>query len=161
MSSQQPASAPIPPDATPASPPVGPAAAPAAAPAPRKSPRALAAALIVGILIGGAGVGVAWAVSGDSSAGGAAGDARDACRALSGFEPSDYVAKGAKGEIAMNRFGAAITLSASAAAGDAQYKPLAKALLIAQNQHARTFDFGNSEVKKNLDKAHQICDDLG
>ncbi|KAK1178138.1 hypothetical protein B7755_008280 [Streptomyces sp. NBS 14/10] len=156
MSSQQPASAPIPPDAAPASPP----AAPVAAPAPRKSPRALAAALIVGILIGGAGVGVAWAVSGDSSANDAAGDARDACHALSGFEPSDYVTKGSKGEIAINRFGAAIALSASAAAGDAQYKPLAKALLTVQNQHARTFDFGDSEVKKNLAKAHQICDDL-
>ncbi|ADI11455.1 hypothetical protein SBI_08337 [Streptomyces bingchenggensis BCW-1] len=155
MSSQQPASAPIPPDAAPAFP-----AAPATAPAPRKSPRALAAALIVGILIGGAGVGVAWAVSGDSSAGGAAGDARGACDALSGFEPSDYVAKGAKGEIALNRFGGAITLSAAAAAGDARYKPLAKALLIARNQHAATYDFGNSEVKKNLDKARQICDDL-
>ncbi|MFD8380194.1 hypothetical protein ACFV2X_16865 [Streptomyces sp. NPDC059679] len=140
--------------------PIPPDAAPAPS-APRKSPRALAAALIVGILIGGAGVGVAWAVSGDGSSGNdAAGDARDACRALSGFETSDYVTKGAKGEIAMNRFGAAITLSASAAAGDAQYKPLAKALLTVQNQHARTFDFGNSEVKKNLDKAHQICDDL-
>ncbi|MGO4422557.1 hypothetical protein AB4Z54_28585 [Streptomyces sp. MCAF7] len=114
----------------------------------------------MGILIGGAGVGVAWAVSGDSSANDAAGDARDACHALSGFEPSDYATKGSKGEIALNRFGAAIVLSAAAAAGDAQYKPLAKALLMVQNQHARTFDFGNSEVKKNLDKAHQICDDL-
>ncbi|MDX3232225.1 hypothetical protein [Streptomyces sp. ME19-01-6] len=151
MSAQQSSPAPIPPDAAPAS------------SAARKSPRALAAALVVGILIGGAGVGVAWAVSGDgdaSSSNDAAGDARDACRALSGFEPSDYVTKGSKGEIAMNRFGATIVLSAAAAAGDAQYKPLAKALLIVQNRHAATFDFGDSEVKKNLDKARQICRDL-
>ncbi|MES4906976.1 MULTISPECIES: hypothetical protein [unclassified Streptomyces] len=152
MSSQQPAPAPIPPDAAPASP---------AAPAPRKSPRALAAALIVGVLIGGAGVGVAWAVSGDtSSSNDAAGDARDACRALNGLDTSKYTDDGPQGDVARNRFGAAIALSAAAAGGDATYKPLAEALLMAQNQHARTFDFGNSAVKKNLDKAHQICDDL-
>lgn len=149
MSPQQPPPSHIPPADAPAS------------PAPRKTSRTLAAALIAGILIGGAGVGVAWAVSGDgSSANDAAGDARDACHALSGFEPSDYIAKGAKGEVAMNRFGAAITLSVAAAAGDSQYKPLEKALRTAQYRHASTFDFGDSEVKKNLDKARQICDDL-
>ncbi|MGY0063139.1 hypothetical protein ACWY4P_42480 [Streptomyces sp. LZ34] len=149
MSSQQPSPAPIPPDAAPAS------------PAPRKSPRALAAALIVGILIGGAGVGVAWAVSGDSSSSNdAAGDARDACRALSGFDESKYVAKGAEGEIAMNRFGAALMLSTSAAAGDAQYKPLAKALLVTQTRHAATFDFADSKVKKSLGEAREICREL-
>lgn len=152
MSSQQPSPAHIPPTDAPDSP---------ATPAPRKASRTLAAALIGGILIGGAGVGVAWAVSGDgSSANDAAGDARDACRALSGFEPSDYATKGAKGEIALNHFGAAGALSASAAAGDAQYKPLAEAVRLAQNTHAVTYDFNDSRVKKNLAKARQICDDL-
>lgn len=149
MSSQQPSPAHIPPTDAPAS------------PAPRKASRTLAAALLGGILIGGAGVGVAWAVSGGgSSANDAAGDARDACRALSGFEPSDYFKKGSKSEIAMNRFGAAGVLSAAAAAGDAQYKRLAEALRLAQNAHAVTYDFNDSRVKKNLDKARQICDDL-
>jgi hypothetical protein len=149
MSSPQPSPAHIPPDAAPA------------APAPRKSPRALAAALIVGILIGGAGVGVAWAVSGDdSSSHDAAGDARDACRALSGFDTSKYTDDGPRGDTARNRFAAAIALSAAAAAGDSQYKPFAKAMLQAQNQHVRTFDFANSEVKKNLDEARGICRDL-
>ncbi|MEU1787557.1 hypothetical protein ABZ553_17090 [Streptomyces sparsogenes] len=150
MSSQQPAPGPIPPSDAPLS------------PSPRRGRGPLVAALLVGVLLGGAGVGVAWAVSGgdDVSANDAAGDARDACRALSGFDGAKYTAKGADGEIALNRFGAAITLSAAAAAGDDRYKPLAETMRRVQGQHARTFDFADSRVKKSLDEARRLCQDI-
>ncbi|OMI37267.1 hypothetical protein SPAR_21917 [Streptomyces sparsogenes DSM 40356] len=149
MSSQQPAPGPIPPSDAPLSPP------------PRRGRGPLVAALLVGVLLGGAGVGVAWAVSGDDgSANDAAGDARDACRALNGIDESKYTAKGPEGEIALNRFGAALTLSAAAAAGDDRYKPLSDAMLRLQSEHARTYNFGDSKVKKSLAEARRLCQDI-
>ncbi|MFE6286260.1 hypothetical protein [Streptomyces sp. NPDC057877] len=137
---------------------------PSAPPVPVEPPRRpwppLAAALVVGLLLGGGGVGAAWALGGDDGSSGAAGDARDGCQALDGFEESDYTADGAKGEIAMNRFAAATVLSASAAAGDAEFKPFAEAMREAQNQYARTFDLANGKVQKPLKTARAFCADL-
>ncbi|MGW3509958.1 hypothetical protein [Streptomyces sp. NPDC000994] len=148
MSSQPQYSAPVPP----ASP----------APAPSRRPGvAPAVALVAGLLAGGGAVGAAWALSDDgrSTANSPADDARDACRALSGFDESKYGAKGPEGDIALNRFAAAGVLSASAAAGDKRYEPLAESVRRAQALHAQTFDFGK-EVKEELVKARDACGDL-
>lgn len=96
---------------------------------------------------------------GRSTANAPADDARDACRALSGFDESKYGAKGPEGDIALNRFAAAGVLSASAAAGDKRYEPLAESVRRAQALHAQTFDFGK-EVKEELVKARDACGDL-
>ncbi|MFF0445161.1 hypothetical protein ACFYT4_01870 [Streptomyces sp. NPDC004609] len=120
-------------------------------------------ALILGLVLGGGGVGVAWALgdgggtpSGDP---GAAEDARAACRALDGFDESEYLVKGARGDIALNRYAAAGVLSASAAAGDAAYKPLAQAIRRSQDRHAQVFDF-DAKVKKDLGEARRLCENL-
>jgi hypothetical protein len=116
----------------------------------------------MGLLAGGGAVGAAWALSDDDRAATAsapADDARDACRALGGFDESKYVSEGPEGDIAVNRFAAAGALSASAAAGDKQYKPLAEAIRRAQLLHAKTFDFGK-DVKRELAKARDACGDL-
>ncbi|MFB8777711.1 hypothetical protein [Streptomyces broussonetiae] len=126
--------------------------------APLRGPRpALAAALVVGLVVGGGAVGAAWALDGDDGTPGAADDVRAACRALDGFEEADYTKDGPAGEIATNRFAAAIVLSASAAAAETEYKPLADALREAQNQHARTFDLADAKVRKPLTTARDIC----
>ncbi|MFJ5934571.1 hypothetical protein AB9128_16190 [Streptomyces cinereoruber] len=123
--------------------------------------RTVVLSLIAGLVLGAAGTGVAWALSGDTdSAGeGAAGDARAACRALDGFDPAKYTEKGPAGEIALNRYGAADALSASAAAGDARYEPLAQAVRGSRARLSATFEF-NAEVKKELDRARALCEDL-
>ncbi|MGW3493518.1 hypothetical protein [Streptomyces sp. NPDC001020] len=139
--------------------------APSASPAPKVSRRPgviPVATLVTGLLVGGGAVGAAWALSDDgraTTASAPADDARDACRALRGFDESKYAAKGPEGDIAMNRFAAAGALSASAAAGDKRYKPLAEAIRRAQALHAQTFDFGK-KVKQELTKARETCDDL-
>lgn len=118
--------------------------------------------LVVGLVIGAGGVGAAWLLGGDDSApaeGGAAGDARAACQALDGFDESKYTQKGAAGEIALNRYAAAGALSASAAADDATYKPLAEAIRRSQLRHARVFEF-DATAKGDLDKARKLCGDL-
>ncbi|MFF4758536.1 hypothetical protein [Streptomyces sp. NPDC001292] len=137
---------------------------PSASPAPTTSRRpgiVPVAALVTGLVVGGGAVGAAWVLSDDGRAGASApaDDARDACRALGGFDESKYGSKGPEGDIAMNRFAAAGVLSASAAAGDERYKPLAEAVRRAQTLHAQTFDFGK-EVKQELAKARDACGDL-
>ncbi|MFF5454910.1 hypothetical protein ACFY40_27305 [Streptomyces sp. NPDC012950] len=125
--------------------------------------RTVVLSLIAGLVLGAAGTGVAWALSGDtasaSAGGGAAGDARAACRALDGFDPAKYTEKGPAGEIALNRYAAADALSASAAAGDARYKPLAQAVRGSRERLSVAFEF-NAEVKKELDRARALCEDL-
>ncbi|MFJ7128902.1 hypothetical protein [Streptomyces sp. NPDC098101] len=123
--------------------------------------RTVVLSLIAGLVLGAAGTGVAWALSGNtaSSGGGAAGDARAACRALDGFDPAKYTEKGPAGEIALNRYAAADALSASAAAGDARYKPLAQAVRGSRERLSVAFEF-NAEVKKELDRARALCEDL-
>ncbi|MCN9243675.1 hypothetical protein NGF19_23285 [Streptomyces sp. RY43-2] len=154
MSSQQPQySTPVPS--------ASPAQAPASA-APRRPGLVPVALLVTGLLVGGGAVGAAWALSGgDGAATGSApaDDARDACRALDGFDESKYISKGPESEIAVNRFTAAGALSQAAAAGDKQYKPLAEAVRRAQDLHARTFEFGK-EVKQELATARNVCADL-
>ncbi|MFD0312924.1 hypothetical protein [Streptomyces flavalbus] len=141
-------------------PPVAPAPSAPAAPSRRPRP-VVAVAVAVGLLLGGGGVGVAWALSGeDTATGGAAADARAACQALDGFEESDYTVDGARGEIAVNRFAAATVLSAAAAAGDPEYKPLAQALREARDRHAQTFDLADATVRKPLRTARDLCADL-
>ena len=116
--------------------------------------------LVAGLVLGAAGVGAAWAISAGSGTSHAAGtpaaDARAACEALDGFDPAKYTAKGSAGEVAINRYGAAGALSASAAAGDAKYEELAQTIRRSQDRHARVFDF-DATVKKDLDRAHEIC----
>ncbi|MEU3254259.1 hypothetical protein [Streptomyces sp. NPDC006997] len=133
--------------------------APPAPVAPSRRPGpVVAVALAVGLLLGGGGVGVAWALSGeDAATGGAADDARAACQALDGFAEEDYVVEGARGEIAVNRFAAATVLSASAAAGDTEFKPLAKALREARARHAQTFDMADATVREPLRTARDFC----
>lgn len=133
-------------------------------PVPTAAPRPtglLVAALAAGLLLGAAGVGAAWAITGDGTASesGPATDARGACDALAGFDESKYSAKGNEGLMALNRWSGAITLSAAAAAGDPAYKPLSDSLSRAQNRHAQVFDF-DAQVKKDLTKARGICDDI-
>ncbi|WP_159072702.1 hypothetical protein [Streptomyces formicae] len=118
--------------------------------------------LAVGLVIGGGGVGAAWALNGDgttSESGTAAADAHAACEALDGFDESRYTEKGPTGEIAVNRYAAAGAFSASAAAGDERYEPLAQAIRRSQERHARVFDF-DAAAKRDLDKARGICRDL-
>ncbi|MCX4825647.1 hypothetical protein OG883_38535 [Streptomyces sp. NBC_01142] len=124
----------------------------------------MVALLMLGLLVGGGGVGAAWALSDDSGSApvtesGPAGDARAACQALDGFDEAKYGAKGADGDIALNRYAAAGVLSASAAAGDAKFKPLAQAIRRSQDRHAQVFDF-DEMVKKDLDEARRICKGL-
>ncbi|MFD6422311.1 hypothetical protein [Streptomyces sp. NPDC060198] len=116
--------------------------------------------LVAGLVLGAAGTGVAWALSGGDapSGGGPAADARAACQALDGFDPGRFTAKGSAGEIAYNRYAAAGVLSASAAAGDARYEPLAKAIRHSQDRHAITFEF-DATVMKDLDHARALCED--
>ncbi|RVU18930.1 hypothetical protein EOT10_30980 [Streptomyces antnestii] len=120
--------------------------------------------LLLGLVLGGAGVAVAWSLSDGSSGGSAEGyrpadDARAACQALDGFDESKYTTKGSEGEIALNRYAAAGALSASAAAGDTEYQPLAQAIRRSQDRHARMFDF-DEKAKKDLGEARRICKGL-
>lgn len=118
--------------------------------------------LVVGLVVGAGAVGAAWALNGDGTTGEgstAAGDARAACQALDGFDEARYTAKGSAGDIAVNRYAAAGAFAASAAAGDARYKPLAQAIRRSQDRHARVFEF-DAAAKKDLDEARGICRDL-
>ncbi|MEV6108456.1 hypothetical protein AB0M28_27685 [Streptomyces sp. NPDC051940] len=141
-----------------------PYAVPQTAPAPvmpppaRRSAGPLVLAAAVGVLLGAAGVGAAWAFSGGET--GAAADARDACRALDEVDMGDFGAKGAPGDVAVNRFAAAVSLSASAAAGDPDFKGLAKAVAQAQRELQVTFDPRSDKMRARLDKARGICADL-
>lgn len=151
MYPQQPHTAPVP-EPSPALPPKS-----------RSRTTVVVVSLLLGLALGGGAVAVVWALSdtGSSSADEADphGDASAACRALDGFDESKYTAKGSAGEIAMNRYAAAGALSASAAAGDAAYRPLAQAIRRSQNRHAQVFDF-DEKVKKDLDEARSICKGL-
>ncbi|MFG3497787.1 hypothetical protein [Streptomyces sp. NPDC047928] len=152
-SEQQPHNAPVP--AAPV-PPVG--------PRPRGRRGLVAGAMALGLLLGGGGVGAAWLLGGDGSGARAGGpgpadDARAACRALDGFDESRYAAKGPDGDIAVNRYAAAGVLSAAAAAGDAAYQPLARAIRRSQDRHAQVFDF-DARVRKDLAEARRICSEL-
>ncbi|MFH9087822.1 hypothetical protein [Streptomyces sp. NPDC017673] len=137
--------------------------APAGNPVPTTPARRLhpswAAALVVGLVLGAGGVGTAWALSGgNGSAGsGAAGDARQACDALRGFDESDLAADGAKREIAYDRLGAAAVLSTAAAAGDHEFKPLAEAVRRVQNRLLRFADLSEPEAQKELRSARSVC----
>ncbi|MFE5831711.1 hypothetical protein ACFQ67_15165 [Streptomyces sp. NPDC056488] len=137
------------------------APAPVVSEPPRNRTRTVALSLIAGLLLGVAGTGAAWTLSGGTaSAGeGAATDAHAACRALEGFDPGKATAKGAPGEIALNRYAAAGALSTAAAAGDARYKPLAEAVRGSRERFSMTFQF-DAEVKKELDRARSLCEDL-
>ncbi|WP_241027882.1 hypothetical protein [Streptomyces verrucosisporus] len=120
----------------------------------------LLAALAAGLVIGGAGVGAAWALTGESGGeGGPAADARAACGVLDRFDESRYTDKGPAGEAALNRWGAAQALSASAAAGDERYEPLAEALRKSYHRVLSTFEF-DAQAKKDLERARGICADL-
>ncbi|CAG6392272.1 hypothetical protein NMG29_25575 [Streptomyces cocklensis] len=140
-----------------------PATPPAVPPPPRSRTATVVVSLVAGLVLGAAGVGAGWALSGGDgdSAGGPtpAGDARAACQALDGFDESKYAAKGPEGEIALNRYAAAGAFSASAAAGDASYEPLAQAVRRSQDRHNRVFDF-DAKVKQDLDEARRICGTL-
>ncbi|MFF0483258.1 hypothetical protein [Streptomyces sp. NPDC004435] len=118
-------------------------------------------ALAAGLALGAGGVGAFWALSGDGASGGgtAAADARAACQALDGFDEKKYTDQGPAGTIALNRYAAAGTLSAAAAAGDASFKELAETIRRSQERHNMTFQFDET-VKKDLDRARAICDDL-
>ncbi|MEV7672019.1 hypothetical protein [Streptomyces sp. NPDC088752] len=138
-----------------------PHAAPAVPERPRKRTGTIALSLIAGLLLGVAGTGAAWMLSADgaSAGGGPEADARAACRALDGFDPATYAEKGPAGEIAVNRYAAADSLSTSAAAGDARYKPLAEAVRTSRQRFSMVFRFDET-VKKDLDRARTFCEDL-
>lgn len=122
-------------------------------------------ALLVGVLVGGAGVGVAWALTGGTpeTDGGAGADARGACDALAGLDESKLVPKSKvreqEREQALYRFAGAFDLATAAAAGDSSYEPLAEAITRAHNRHRQVFEV-DAEVKKELAKARGICADL-
>lgn len=135
--------------------------APTAPVHPGKRTRTVVLPLIAGLVLGASGASAAWALTADSTSADAtpAADARAACQALAGFDPDKYTEKGSAGEIALNRYVAAGASSASAAAGDAQYKPLADAIRRSQDRYARVFEF-DATVKKDLDHARSLCNDL-
>ncbi|MEU6663143.1 hypothetical protein [Streptomyces sp. NPDC046821] len=140
------------------------AAAPVAPPPARNRTTAVVVSLLLGLVVGGGGVALAWSLTGGSGSAAAegttaVGDARAACQALDGFDESKYVTRGPDGEIALNRYAAAGALSASAAAGDPKYQPLAQAIRRSQDRHARVFAF-DAQVKKDLSEARGICKDL-
>ncbi|MEV5600689.1 hypothetical protein AB0L33_04475 [Streptomyces sp. NPDC052299] len=114
--------------------------------------------LVAGLVLGIAGTGAAWALRSDAidAAGTPAADARAACAALKGFDPAKYTEEGTAGEVAVNRYAAAGALSASAAAGDATYKELARTIRRSQDRHAQVFEF-DARVKKDLNRAREIC----
>ncbi|MGW3561974.1 hypothetical protein ACWDNT_32585, partial [Streptomyces sp. NPDC000963] len=60
---------------------------------------------------------------------------------------------------AVNRYAAADSLSTSAAAGDARYKPLAEAVRTSRQRFSMVFRFDET-VKKDLDRARTFCEDL-
>ncbi|MCI0382847.1 hypothetical protein [Streptomyces sp. CNQ085] len=120
----------------------------------------LLAALAAGLVMGGVGFGAAWALTGGSGGeGGPAADARAACDVLERFGESRYAEEGPAGEAALNRWGAAQALSASAAAGDERYEPLAEALRKSHHRVLSTFGF-DARAKKDLERARGICADL-
>ncbi|MFJ9825959.1 hypothetical protein ACIRSU_16525 [Streptomyces sp. NPDC101160] len=128
---------------------------------PRGRTKAVVLALVAGLAVGAAGTGVAWALSAEAAPAGGTpeADARAACQALDGFDETKFEEKGAAGDVAINRFAAAGALSASAAAGDPTYKPLAEAIRRSQELHAQVFTF-DAKVKKELNRARAICADL-
>ncbi|MFJ4868398.1 hypothetical protein [Streptomyces sp. NPDC088757] len=138
-----------------------PYAAPAVAGQPRKRTGAVVLSLMAGLLVGVAGTGAAWMLSADTApaGGGPEADARAACRALDGFDPAKYTEKGPTGEIALNRYAAADSLSASAALGDARYEPLAEAVRGSRQRFSMVFRI-DATVKKDLDRARTFCEDL-
>ncbi|MFK4227722.1 hypothetical protein [Streptomyces sp. NPDC019890] len=146
MQPQELSSAPFPP------PPPGSSGPPV--PLPRRRNGPLIAALAIGLLTGGGAVGAAWALFGGAGSGPAS-DAQGACNALAGFDDSKITGSGKESEIALNRWSGAVTLSAAAAAGDSEYKPLADAIMWARQRQANGYD-----VKKDVAKARSICDDL-
>ncbi|MET7359926.1 hypothetical protein ABZS76_15925 [Streptomyces sp. NPDC005562] len=137
-------------------------APPPSTPRPRPRTTTVAVWLAAGLVVGAGAVGAAWALSDDDASpegGTAAGDARAACQALDGFDEAKYTAKGPPGEIAVGRYTAAGAFSASAAAGDARYKPLAQAIRRSQDRHARVFRF-DATAKRDVAEARGICRDL-
>ncbi|GGY50417.1 hypothetical protein [Streptomyces omiyaensis] len=139
-----------------------PAPAATTPPAPRGRTAAVAVPLLLGLVLGAGGVGAAWALtsgSGTPAAGTPAADARAACRALEGFDEAKYVDRGPAGETAVNRYAAAGTLSAAAAAGDPAYKELAETIRRSQDRHQQVFDF-DATVRKDLARARALCADL-
>ncbi|MFF3322265.1 hypothetical protein [Streptomyces sp. NPDC002889] len=149
MQPQDPYSAPTPP------PPPAPPGPPA--PTSRRRVGPLVAALAIGLLIGGGAVGAAWALVGGAGSGPAS-DAQGACNALAGYDESKLTSRGKEGEMALYRLAGALDLATAAAAGDSEYKPLADAINRARLRQADGFEA--AEVRKDLDKARGICDDL-
>ncbi|MEV6806816.1 hypothetical protein [Streptomyces sp. NPDC051132] len=111
------------------------------------------------MVLGAGGVGIAWALIGDdgSASDGAAGDAQRACVALQGFDESADMDDEATRTVALNRLAGAVVLSAAAAAGEREYKPLADALQRVQNQQVRFADFAEPGPRKDLQAARSLC----
>ncbi|MFF1272452.1 hypothetical protein ACFVZC_03385 [Streptomyces marokkonensis] len=132
---------------------------------PPRSRGPLVTSLLIGLLVGGAGVGVAWALTGGTSDtdSGAGSDARGACDALAGLDESKLLPQAEvreqEREQALYRFAGAFDLATAAAAGDSSYEPLAEAITRAHNRHRQVFEV-DTEVKKELAKARRICADL-
>ncbi|MFH8974977.1 hypothetical protein [Streptomyces sp. NPDC017890] len=127
-------------------------------PTPHRNRRPLVIAALVGLLVGGGSVGAAWALDDGTSSrhGSAERDARGACDALATVDESKLGAKGKAGEQALYRFAAAFDLVTAAAAGDSSYDALADAITRAHQRHRQAFEV-DTEVRKDLDKAREIC----
>jgi hypothetical protein len=139
----------------------GHSSAPAAATPVRRFKPALAVALVAGLVVGAGGTGAVWALTGGgASTGGAFDDARHACDALQGFHESDNMDDATKRDVALNRLAGAVVLSAAAAAGDREFKPLADAMQRVQNQQVRFADFTAPEPQKDLKMARSLCSRL-
>jgi len=117
------------------------------------------AALVIGLVIGGGGVGAVWALTGSGSEAGPEADARAACGALDRFDESKLGVKGAPGDVALNRWGAAEVLSTAAAAGDARHKPLADAVRQSRLRYITAFKL-DAKAKEELAEARRICASL-
>ncbi|GAA4210979.1 hypothetical protein GCM10022220_31670 [Actinocatenispora rupis] len=97
------------------------------------------------------------ACSGSGSSGGdgdsrASSDAKAACATLDRMGTYDM-----QKEASSSEFGAAVGLATAAAALDAKYEPLKKALTQASSAAARTFKSDNPTTKESIKKAKDLC----
>jgi hypothetical protein len=125
-------------------------------PTPNRVLRGLLLGAVAGLVIGAGGIGLAWALSGGVTAGGAHADAEAACAAVnrSGeVNPDD--------EINIRRWISAGDLAVAAAAADPAFTPLADALSDVTGLFIETgADPRGPEAGATVDRAKRLCADL-
>lgn len=113
------------------------------------------AGVLVGALLGGGGVAVAWSASGGTAPNGADADAAAACLAI---DKADTPTLKSLDLTVARRWEAAADLAEAAAAGDAEYRPLADSL-IRVRQAMQLTNLG-IEFTTSITRAKQFCASL-